>query len=121
MATARVLDVRDAAVARRRPHQADFRRECRRLLEELRLIHAAHVARIYGENLQDSDADDELVVRSQSSSRHWLLSEIDDSIGRLADGTYGLCEDCHTVIPSGRLRIIPYARRCITCQSNRPG
>jgi RNA polymerase-binding transcription factor DksA len=79
------------------------------------------VARIDGENLQESDADDELVVRTQSSSRHWLLGEIDGAIRRLAVGAYGQCEDCGAAIPRGRLKTIPYARRCVPCQRDSTG
>jgi RNA polymerase-binding transcription factor DksA len=118
MVTAGVVDAPRSASARQEG-ETKFRGECLCLLEELRVIHAVHVARIDGEDLQDSDADDELVVRSQSSSRHWLLSEIDDAIRRLTDGTYGQCEDCRAAIPRRRLKTIPYARRCVACQSNR--
>ena len=120
MVTAGVVDVRHAAGARQ-DREAKFRVQSLRRLEELRVIHAVHVARIDGENLQDADPDDELVVRTQSSSRHWLLGEIDAAIRRLADGTYGECEDCRAAIPKGRLKTIPYARRCVICQRNSAG
>ncbi|MGH8939112.1 MAG: TraR/DksA family transcriptional regulator [Actinomycetes bacterium] len=113
--TAGVVDVRHPANARQE-YEAKFRVKSLRRLEELRATHTVHVARIDGENLQDSDPDDELVVRTQSSSRHWLLCEIDDAIRRLADGTYGQCEDCRAAIPRKRLETIPYARRCVACQ-----
>jgi RNA polymerase-binding transcription factor DksA len=118
MVTAAVVDVRRSA----NDHQegeAKFRAQCLHLLEELRVIHTVHVARIDGEDLQESDADDELVVRTQSHSRHWLLGEIDGAIRRLAEGTYGQCEDCRADIPRGRLKTIPYARRCVACQRER--
>ena len=118
MGTAGIVDVRRSASARQQS-EARFLAQCLRLLEELRGVHAVHVARIDGEDLHDSDADDELVVRSQSSSRHWLLGEIDGAIRRLADGTYGGCEDCRAAIPRGRLKTIPYAQRCVTCQGLR--
>ena len=120
MVTAGTLDGRHAAGARQEDEEK-FREESLRLLEELRATHVVHVTRIDGENLQGSDADDELIVRSQSSSRHWLLGEIDKAIRRLADGTYGECEDCGAAIPKGRLETIPYARRCVTCQRDRAG
>jgi RNA polymerase-binding transcription factor DksA len=68
-----------------------------------------------------SDAADELVVRTQSSSRHWLLGDIDGAIRRLAVGAYGQCEDCGAAIPRGRLKTIPYARRCVPCQRDSTG
>ena len=115
MVAAGVVDVRHGAGVRQE-NEARFRDQSLRMLEQLRATHTVHVARIDGENLQGADPDDELVVRTQSSSRHSLLSEIDDAIRRLADGTYGECEDCGAAIARGRLKTIPYARRCITCQ-----
>ena len=44
------------------------------------------------------------------------LTEIKDARRRLADGTYGACEDCEQKIPDGRLLNLPTARRCIPCQ-----
>jgi DnaK suppressor protein len=120
MVTAGVVGVRHAA-GTRQEHTAKFSLQFLRMLEELRETHTVHVARIDGENLQDSDPDDELVVRTQSSSRHWLLGEIDDAIGRLGDGTYGECEDCRAAIPRRRLETIPYARRCVACQRGSAG
>jgi DnaK suppressor protein len=31
-------------------------------------------------------------------------------------GTYGVCIDCGTAIPEGRLQAIPDAERCVACQ-----
>ena len=100
----------------RREYGAETRARFRRMLEELHASHTAHLARIDGEVAKGSDPDDEHVMRTQSFSRHWLLFEIEDALVRLDDGTYGVCEDCRTPIPSGRLETIPYARRCLTCQ-----
>jgi DnaK suppressor protein len=115
MVAAGVVDVRHAAGARQ-DREGKFRVQSLRMLEQLRATHTVHVARIDGEDLHGADPDDELVVRTQSSSRHSLLSEIDAAIRRLGDGTYGECEDCRSAIPRGRLKTIPYARRCVTCQ-----
>jgi sigma-B regulation protein RsbU (phosphoserine phosphatase) len=42
-----------------------------------------------------------------------LLSEVDDALERLANGTYGLCETCHESIESDRLQADPLLRFCI--------
>jgi DnaK suppressor protein len=34
----------------------------------------------------------------------------------LDEGTYGICEDCEVPISQGRLRALPFARRCVDCQ-----
>ncbi|MCL2304511.1 MAG: TraR/DksA family transcriptional regulator [Planctomycetaceae bacterium] len=46
-----------------------------------------------------------------------VLSQIDDAIKRIEDGTYGECEDCEKSISKARLNAIPYASRCIKCAS----
>jgi DnaK suppressor protein len=43
------------------------------------------------------------------------LTEIDEALGRLDRGEYGLCVDCGESIPVARLRVIPTARRCVEC------
>jgi DnaK suppressor protein len=44
------------------------------------------------------------------------LSQIERSLVRLKQGTYGLCESCHNKIPVGRLNALPYTTLCIDCQ-----
>ncbi|HMB16381.1 MAG TPA: TraR/DksA family transcriptional regulator [Pelovirga sp.] len=51
--------------------------------------------------------------------RHQELLRIDDTIKRVKEGRYGLCEDCGRKIGRGRLRVAPYAPCCIDCQEKR--
>ena len=44
------------------------------------------------------------------------FDEIDAALERLRAATFGLCEVCRGDIPIERLRAIPTARRCLTCQ-----
>ena len=44
------------------------------------------------------------------------LAEIEDALGRIADGEFGLCEECGGRIPVGRLEVMPAARYCLECQ-----
>jgi DnaK suppressor protein len=43
------------------------------------------------------------------------LGQIDEALGRLAAGTYGLCCDCGRPIGAARLAARPAARTCIDC------
>jgi DnaK suppressor protein len=43
------------------------------------------------------------------------LVDVDDALGRLAEGTYGLCERCGKPITEARLEAMPTARRCLDC------
>ena len=45
------------------------------------------------------------------------LERIEKAIGRIELGTYGECEGCGKSIPMTRLKALPWATRCITCQS----
>lgn len=45
------------------------------------------------------------------------LSEIDNALRRLADGSYGLCADCGEAIAWARLQSLPQALRCVPCEA----
>lgn len=47
------------------------------------------------------------------------LDEIDAALGRMDDGTYGICEDCGQPIAASRLAVMPSAITCIHCQEQR--
>jgi Prokaryotic dksA/traR C4-type zinc finger len=40
------------------------------------------------------------------------------ALGRIAEGTYGCCRQCHVTIGLERLRAVPHALFCITCQED---
>lgn len=45
------------------------------------------------------------------------LPEIENALERLDDGSYGECEECDEPIAENRLRILPFTRVCVECQS----
>ena len=45
------------------------------------------------------------------------LTKMDEAIGKLEDGTYGVCEDCESEIDEERLKAVPLATCCVNCQS----
>ncbi len=45
-----------------------------------------------------------------------LLREVRSAVARIADGSFGICEECDVEIPNRRLQAVPWARRCIICQ-----
>lgn len=47
------------------------------------------------------------------------LQQINDALVRLRAGTYGECENCGQQIPTTRLKALPYATSCVTCQTQR--
>lgn len=48
-----------------------------------------------------------------------VLYEIDDALKKIEEGTYGICEDCSSLIAKARLKALPYARLCLKCQEKR--
>lgn len=46
------------------------------------------------------------------------LRQIDEALGRLDEGTFGICEACEKPIPKSRLKVIPYTCLCIECKRN---
>jgi len=44
-----------------------------------------------------------------------MLGELDAALERLAEGRYGICDECEEEIPLGRLAVMPEARRCTEC------
>ena len=78
--------------------------------------------------LISEDNKAELEESAQEQRTLWLLSrldtrsrseilEIEDALGRIADGSYGECEDCGMSIPVARMHILPSTRYCVNCAS----
>ncbi len=57
----------------------------------------------------------ETALHIASDEAQWL-SEIDDALRRIQDGTFGVCESCSKPIPKKRLEVFPSARHCVACQ-----
>lgn len=76
---------------------------------------------------RDSNADDEhdpegATIGFERAQLTALLAatrerivEVDDALGRVDAGTYGMCEGCGEPIAGERLAVRPFARRCIAC------
>lgn len=43
------------------------------------------------------------------------LAQLQATLQRLDDGTYGVCESCGKPIPLKRLKALPHASRCVAC------
>ena len=60
----------------------------------------------------------EVVVEEFRQRAADVLSRLDGQ-ARLAAGVFGICETCRGAIPLRRLRAMPAARHCLTCQTRR--
>lgn len=47
------------------------------------------------------------------------LNKIDEALARLEHGRYGLCHTCGDEIAEARLRALPFAVRCRSCEAER--
>jgi len=103
----------------------------RRVLESERdrLLHAVQAVHHDGSLLEETgdlaigsgdhiaDSATETYLREidgglEENAEH-LLVEIDAALGRLDDGSYGLCSVCGRPIGAERLEAVPYATLCI--------
>lgn len=47
------------------------------------------------------------------------LGAVSEALRRLKSGDYGVCTDCEADIPFDRLKVEPWALRCVACESRR--
>lgn len=81
----------------------------------------------YAETLANSIPKDFADLASYSTDRDMLdfigesnikkLQKIDSALERIREGKYGRCITCKEQIPEDRLKALPYALKCIACQS----
>jgi DnaK suppressor protein len=98
-----------------------------------RLVDLRGDYRGFVEASKDSNADDEhdpegatiAFERSQVGAlvrqAETHLAEIDAALGRLEDGTYGVCLVCERPIAAARLGVRPTAVTCVGCAGRSPG
>jgi hypothetical protein len=83
----------------------DQRSVLRQRLEELAVLEAGRVEGEGAGGVEVLDAFD-----------NGIESDVADALARMVAGTYGICETCQCPIAFARLKAVPYARRCLTCQ-----
>jgi DnaK suppressor protein len=66
-----------------------------------------------------SDARDQEISVILTDRVREKLGAIDEALGRMDDGSYGVCEECGLDIAEGRLLALPFTRLCVSCQSDR--
>jgi len=70
---------------------------------------------IYDQASSERDRELGLLLNDRERDK---LRQIDEALLRIADGEYGICEECEEEIPLGRLKVMPFARFCVRCQSD---
>ena len=64
------------------------------------------------------DISEDLSLQRLSAHRK-LLHNIDEALRKIADRTYGICEECGEEISEKRLMVLPTATLCVDCQENK--
>jgi RNA polymerase-binding transcription factor DksA len=104
----------------------DLRGERERLLEEIAYAdeQLAEMLRDAGDNAVDDQADagtrtfereQEISLAAGTAEK---LAQVDRARRRLADGSYGLCENCGQPIGKLRLQAFPRATLCLSCKES---
>ncbi len=98
----------------------------RRRLQEVSREHQQIVAeaqQIRSEALSVTDFAEDGAMVSESEQDDLLASrlrrqadQLTEALARLEAGTYGTCDLCREPIAAGRLKALPHATSCVTCQ-----
>ncbi|MFK7837423.1 MAG: TraR/DksA family transcriptional regulator [Sulfitobacter sp.] len=66
-------------------------------------------------NDQSIDIEDDEVLESLGAAAQKEIGLLKLALGRVEDGTYGICKKCENTISDARLEAVPYAPLCKTC------
>ena len=72
---------------------------------------------IHMADLGTDSYEQEFTLELMDSERK-LISQIDDALNRIEEGTYGICELDGQPIPKPRLEAIPWALYCVSCAND---
>src|SRR5262245_11145023 len=61
--------------------------------------------------------DDEVTV-AVVDRRTRELQEVDRALEDIEAGRYGVCRECGETIAAARLKVLPFATRCVACQAS---
>ena len=83
-----------------------------------RAEHAREVLLQDGDDAPQRESDREMdLARTDQETQE--LGAVSDALRRLRGGDYGVCADCGSDIPFDRLKVEPWALRCVACESRR--
>ncbi len=102
----------------------EFRRTLHEKADEMRVrlstAHAAEVVQRPEEPLDFGDwcqkSHDEWLFLNQNRLEIALLRDIQEALGRMEAGTFGICQECSEPISPKRLEAVPWAKFCLPCQ-----
>jgi DnaK suppressor protein len=70
------------------------------------------------QDIPDQSVDDlcRHIEAALTGRRSEDIDAIDAALRRLAEGSYGICDECGEEIPEQRLSVMPFAVCCVECQ-----
>lgn len=96
------------------PVRPDKKATIRASLQEHRRARQDQIKALTFNDPDTSDLDPGARMRALTTAK-LILTDIDQALLRLDDGSYGLCVGCTEPIPIERLETVPYARHCVPC------
>lgn len=89
------------------------------LLRQIAYLRGASLTRSDEVNPEEdgTDAFERQLALKLAAGEGDSIFEIDEALERIRLKVYGVCEECECVIPTARLKALPFARRCVECQS----
>ena len=112
MTHSRQAELRQMLEARRRDVEEQIHKHIR-TFRDVGAADAAHPPASSEEHPAAEDLSFALVeIRTQ------MLENIKTALMRLDTGEYGICDDCDEEISKSRLRALPFATKCLTCQES---
>lgn len=81
-------------------------------------LHSQEAAVTTGNHMAEdaTAAFDQAAAVSLWRGHQAALAEVERALARIKAGTYGICERCRSPIDFARLKAIPHATLCMTCQ-----
>jgi DnaK suppressor protein len=109
------------------PLSADQVQKFRDVLSQKRDVLLEIVQRKKEEEIQDIGVGDEADIATHSVEKEMLfeltdsekqtLDMVEAALRKMDKGVFGICESCQRGIPRMRLQLMPWARYCVSCQS----
>jgi DnaK suppressor protein len=89
-------------------------------VHELRHEQADDAELVPGDEIDRARADTDVATHASLIARaEERLRYIDEALGRVDEGRYGICAGCREHIPVERLGALPFAIYCVECQRKR--
>ena len=101
----------DAIIERLRKKKGELEDRLNRVETSLRKTYAKD----WQEQSIEREGDE--VVEALDESIRTELNQINSALGRVDKNVYGICAVCDDPIPVGRLEVLPYTDRCVSCAS----